>query len=113
MLEPVEEVHVEVADDTAGTVFELMGERHGTMIDMSSDSGTTYIKYLIPTRLLIGFQSQFIRATSGLGQVHSLFHGYEPIAPYPAPERQFGSLIADQFGTSTSYALLNAQRPFG
>jgi GTP-binding protein len=109
-LEPVEEVHIEVADDTAGTVFELMGERHGTMVDMSSESGTTYIRYLIPTRLLIGFQSQFVRATSGLGQVHSLFHGYEPVAPYPAMERQFGSLVADQNGTSTSYALLNAQQ---
>ena len=109
-LEPVEEVHIEVADDMAGTVFELMGERHGTMTNMSSESGTTYITYLIPTRLLIGFQSQFVRATSGLGQVHSLFYGYEPIAPYPAPERQFGSLVADQNGVSTSYALLNAQQ---
>jgi GTP-binding protein len=108
-LEPVEEVHIEVADELAGTVFEFMGARHGKMVDMSSDSGTTYIRYLIPTRLLIGFQSQFIRATSGLGQVHSLFYAYEPIAPYATPERQFGSLVADQDGTSTSYALLNAQ----
>ncbi len=110
MLEPVEEVHIEVADDMAGTVFELMGERHGTMTNMSSESGTTYITYLIPTRLLIGFQSQFVRATSGLGQVHSLFHGYEPVARHPSPERQFGSLVADQNGVSTSYALLNAQQ---
>jgi GTP-binding protein len=110
MLEPVEEVHVEVADDSAGTVFELMGARHGEMLDMHSDSGTTYIRYRIPTRFLIGFQSQFVRATSGMGQMHSLLAGYEPIAPYAAPQRQFGSLVADQPGTTTAYALVNAQQ---
>lgn len=109
-LEPVEEVHIEVAEDMAGTVFELMGARHAVMVDMYSNSGTTFIKYIIPTRLLIGFQSQFIRATSGMGQMHSLFYGYEPVAPHPTPQRQFGSLIADQGGTATSYALLNAQQ---
>jgi GTP-binding protein len=109
-LEPVEEVHVEVADDLSGTVFELMGERRGKLIDMHSENGTTYMEYQVPTRLLIGFQSQFIRATSGMGQVHTLFLGYEPLAPYPAPSRQFGSLIADQTGISTPYALVNAQQ---
>ncbi|MAS34853.1 MAG: translational GTPase TypA [Anaerolineaceae bacterium] len=109
-LEPVEEVHIEVADEMAGTVFELMGERHGSMLDMRSESGTTYIKYLIPTRLLIGFRTHFVRATSGLGQMHTLFAGYEPVAAYPTPQRQFGSLVADQAGTSTAYALVNAQQ---
>jgi GTP-binding protein len=109
-LEPVEEVHIEVSEALAGTVFELMGARRGTMIDMQTDSGTTYIKYLVPTRFLIGFQSQFMRATSGLGQMHTLFHSYEPVLPHPAPTRQFGSLVADQPGTSTAYALVELQQ---
>ena len=50
------------------------------MIDMSSENGTTYMRYLVPTRGLLGFRSQFLTATSGMGQIHSLFHGYEPMA---------------------------------
>jgi GTP-binding protein len=109
-LEPVEDVYIEVAEDMAGTVFELMGARHGQMVDMRSESGTTYIQYRIPTRLLIGFRTHFVRATSGLGQLHTLFAGYEPIAPYATPQRQFGSLVADQDGVSKAYALVNAQQ---
>lgn len=110
LLEPVEEVHIEVAEDIAGTVFELMGARRGTMLDMQTESGTTYIQYLVPTRFLIGFQSQFMRATSGMGQIHTLFHSYEPVLSQAAPTRQFGSLVADQHGVSTSYALLSVQQ---
>ncbi len=110
MLEPVEEVHVEVADDAAGTVFELLGARRGTMTNMQAESGTTYITYLVPTRFLIGFQSQFMRATSGMGQLHSLFHSYEPVLQQEAPVRQFGSLVADQTGTTTGYALVELQQ---
>jgi GTP-binding protein len=110
MLEPMEDVHIEVAEDMAGIVFELMGARHGEMLDMRTESGTTYITYRIPTRLLIGFRTNFVRATSGLGQIHTLFAGYDTIAPYPTPQRQFGSLVADQDGTATAYALVNAQQ---
>ncbi|GIL08679.1 MAG: GTP-binding protein [Chloroflexota bacterium] len=109
-LEPVEEVHIEVADEMAGTVFELMGARRGTLVNMQSENGMTFIQYMVPTRFLIGFQSQFMRATSGLGQIHTLFYGYAPILPYAAPTRQFGSLIADQNGVATAYALVNVQQ---
>ncbi|MBZ0302233.1 MAG: translational GTPase TypA [Anaerolineae bacterium] len=109
-LEPIEEVHIDVAEEMAGTVFELMGARHGEMVNMRSDSGTAYIQYRIPTRLLIGFRTHFVRATSGLGQIHTLFAGYEPILPYPTPQRQFGSLVADQNGATTAYALVSAQQ---
>jgi GTP-binding protein len=109
-LEPVEEVHVEVADDAAGTVFELLGARRGTMTNMQAESGTTYITYLVPTRFLIGFQSQFMRATSGMGQMHTLFHSYEPVLNQEAPTRQFGSLVADQTGVTTGYALVELQQ---
>lgn len=109
ILEPIEEVTVEVADDSAGTVLELLGSRRGNMIDMYSENGTTYLRYLVATRFLIGFRSQFIRATSGMGQVHSLFHTYAPIAG-EAPGRRFGSLVAFEDGVSTAYALVNVQQ---
>jgi GTP-binding protein len=109
LLEPIEDVYVEVADELTGTVVELMGARRGELLDMSSDNGTTSIRYRVPTRFLIGFQSRFMRATSGLGQIHTLFHGYAPLAPGAPPSRQFGSLVALENGTATAYALLNAQ----
>ena len=108
-LEPVEEVHIEVADETAGTVFEMIGERKGRMIDMRTENGTTYLTYHVPTRFLIGFQSQFLRATSGMGQFHTLFHDYMPLIREAAPSRQFGSLVAMEAGKTMSYALANLQ----
>jgi len=109
LMEPIEEVTVEIADDMAGVVMELLGSRRGQMIDMVSENGTTYMRYLIPTRFLIGLQSHFMRATSGMGQMHSLFDSYAPLAG-EVPGRQFGSLVAWENGTSTSYALMSAQQ---
>ncbi len=108
ILEPFEEVHIEIADSLVGTVVELLGARRGIMQNMSSDSGTTYLQYLVPTRGLLGFRSQFLRATSGLGQMHTLFHGYGPLAG-PIPGRQFGSLVAWENGIASQYALTHTQ----
>ncbi len=108
LLEPVEEVHIEVADEMVGVVIELLGERRGQMISMASGNGTTYLKYLVPTRGLLGFRASFLTATSGMGQLHSIFHGYEPYMG-PIQGRRFGSLVAWETGTSSSYGLNNAQ----
>jgi GTP-binding protein len=109
MLEPVEEVHIEVVDTMVGTVVEMLGARRGKMIDMSSEHGTTFMRYLVPTRGLLGFRSRFLTATSGMGQMHSLYHGYEPMSG-SVPGRQFGSLIAWDAGVSTPYAMLDVQQ---
>ncbi len=108
MLEPFEEVHIEVSDEMTGTVVELLGTRRGRMIDMRTESGTTFLKYIVPTRGLLGFRSKFLTATGGLGQIHSLFHGYEPMVG-ALPGRQFGSLLAWEAGTATPYAMIGAQ----
>jgi len=108
LLEPFEEVHIEVADGMTGTVVELLGARRGQMLDMRSDGGTTYLKYLVPTRGLLGFRQQFLTATSGMGQIHSIFHDYAPMVG-PIPGRQFGSLVAWETGVATSYGLDNGQ----
>lgn len=107
-LEPVEEVHIEVADDMVGTVVELLGARRGQMVDMRSQNATTYLKYLVPTRGLLGFRSNFMRATSGMGQINSLFHSYAPLSG-PIPGRQFGSLVAWEYGIASAYALTHTQ----
>jgi len=108
LLEPVEEVEIEIADEMVGVAVELLGARRGQMFDMHSENGTTHMKYLVPTRGLLGFRASFLIATSGLGQMYSIFYGYEPFMG-PIAGRRFGSLVAWEPGTSTSYALNNAQ----
>ena len=78
------------------------------MTDMRAESGTTYIKYLVPTRGMLGFRANFMRATSGMGQIHSLHHGYEPLTG-EVPGRQFGSLVASDQGVATPYSMVNVQ----
>lgn len=108
MLEPVEEVHIEVADDYVGTIMEMMGERRAQMTNMRSEHGTTYVEYVVPTRGLLGFRAYFMRATSGMGQMHSIFSGYEPISG-EVPGRRFGSLVSMEQGMATTYSIVNAQ----
>ncbi len=103
-MEPVEEVHIEVADDLTGTVVEMIGGRRGRMTDMNSERGTTFMTYLVPTRGLLGLRSKFLTATGGMGQLHTIFHGYEPFAG-AIPGRQFGSLVAYETGKSSAYGL--------
>jgi GTP-binding protein len=107
-LEPYEEVYVDVAENLTGTVIELLGARRGRMLTMTTESGTTYLTYLVPTRGLLGFRSQFIRSTGGMGQVHSIFHSYDVLAG-PVPRRQLGSLVAWETGVTTNFGLDNAE----
>lgn len=109
LLEPIEEVHIEVADESSGIVLEMMGERKADMTNMQSENGTTFLTYQVPTRFLIGFQSHFMRATSGMGQFNTLFHGYSPLTKAQPPQRQFGSLVAMEQGTAMAYAMTNLQ----
>jgi GTP-binding protein len=107
-LEPVEEVHIEVADDHMGTVIEMLGKRRGLMTNMTQGSGSVYLTYLVPTRGLLGFRYQFLTATRGTGQMHTLFHDYLPMAG-PMEQREFGSLVAAEAGTATAFAIRNAE----
>jgi GTP-binding protein len=109
VLEPVEEVHIEVAEAMAGTVIELFGPRRGQMIDMNTESGTTYLTYIVPTRGLLGFRPHFMRATSGMGQMHSILKGYAPHAGH-LPGRLLGSLVAWETGVATAFGLENGQQ---
>jgi GTP-binding protein len=108
--EPVEEVQIEVAEAHVGSVIEMLGKRKGMMTNLSvDDDGTNRLTYLVPTRGLLGFRSAFLTATRGTGILHSLFFGYEP--HYGDFEgRDVGSLVNLEVGSSTAYALDNAQQ---
>jgi len=109
LLEPVEEVHIEVAERHMGTVIEMLGRRRGQMTTMlQGGDGSVYLTYLVPTRGLLGFRYQFLTATQGTGQMHTLFHDYLPFAG-AIEQRELGSVVAIEQGTATAYAIRNAE----
>ncbi|MCC6188303.1 MAG: translational GTPase TypA [Anaerolineales bacterium] len=107
-LEPAEEVHIEVAEEHMGTVIEMLGRRRGIMTNMNQASGSVYFTFLVPTRGLLGFRYQFLTATRGTGQMHTLFHDYLPLAG-AIEQRELGSLVAGENGAATAYAIRNAE----
>lgn len=109
ILEPFEEVHIETSPDTVGIVVEMLGGRRGQMLDMQeTGDGSVHLRYMVPTRGLLGFRYQFLTATRGMGVMHSLFHDYMPMAG-PMTTRATGSLVAWEPGETTAYALKNAE----
>jgi GTP-binding protein len=108
-LEPVEDVYIELASDYLGIVMEMLGTRRAQMKEMhTADDGSVHLRYFVPTRGLLGFRSKFLTATRGTGIVHALFHGYLPLVGELAM-REHGSLVAFEAGTSTTFALNNAE----
>jgi GTP-binding protein len=107
--EPYEQVEIEVAQDVAGVVMEMMGQRRGSLIDMKyRDDGSVHYVYKTPTRGLLGFRQAFLTNTRGQGIVNTLFAGYGPMAG-PVATRELGSLVAWEDGTTTTFGLNNAQ----
>jgi GTP-binding protein len=108
-MEPYEQVEIEVAQDAAGVVMEMMGQRRGALIDMKyRDDGSVHYVYKVPTRGLLGFRQAFLTNTRGQGIVNTLFAGYGPIGA-PVATREFGSLVAWEDGATTTFGLNNAQ----
>jgi GTP-binding protein len=109
MVEPFEEVHIEVAENHMGTVIEMLGKRRGQMTNMTNGGdGSVYMTYIVPTRGLLGFRYQFLTATQGTGQMHSLFFDYKPYAG-DIEQKELGSVVAIEAGTATAYAIRNAE----
>jgi GTP-binding protein len=108
-LEPYEQVEIEVAQEAAGVVVEMMGQRRGTLLDMKyRDDGSVHYVYKVPTRGLLGFRQAFLTNTRGQGIVNTLFAGYGQLAG-PMATRELGSLIAWESGVTSSFGLNGAQ----
>lgn len=108
-LEPIEEVVVDVDDEFTGVVVEKVSTRKGEMVDMRpSGGGKTRILFHVPSRGLIGYQSEFMTDTRGTGIINRLFHGY---APYKGdiPGRRNGALISTDTGDAVAYAIWQLQ----
>jgi GTP-binding protein len=108
-LEPYEKVYIETGSDALGAVVEMLGQRHGQLLDMvDTQENSVRLTYLAPTRGLLGFRHHFLTATRGMGVLHTLFHGYLPTTG-EIRSRSSGSLVAWETGIATSFGLQNAE----
>ena len=108
-LEPYEELTIDIADEYMGTVMEKVGMRKGQMLEMKQENKMTRLKYRIPTRGLLGFKSEFMSDTKGMGVLSYIFSDYGPYAG-DMRNRKNGVLMAMEACTTVAYALFNLQR---
>lgn len=109
-MEPYELVTLDVEQDHQGPVMEKMGLRRGELKNMQPDSkGRVRLDYVVPTRGLIGFHTEFLTATSGSGIMHHVFDHYGPAKPGKLAARSNGVMIANGQCQSVAYALWNLQ----
>ncbi|MBP5349122.1 MAG: translational GTPase TypA [Clostridia bacterium] len=106
--EPIERVTIDVPEEYMGTVMERLGSRKGELVDMQLRGTRQKLTYLIPTRCLFGYRSEFMTATRGEGIINAVFETY---APYKGEVtmRYTGSLVASEAGEATSYGLYYSQ----
>ncbi|ACL74217.1 GTP-binding protein TypA [Thioalkalivibrio sulfidiphilus HL-EbGr7] len=108
--EPYEMVTVDVEEQHQGAIMEKLGGRRGELLDMIPDGkGRVRLDYKVPSRGLIGFQTEFLTATSGTGILHHVFDSYGPYRPGSVGARNNGVLIANGAGKALGYALFNLQ----
>lgn len=109
LMEPMERLFLDVPDEYVGAVMEILGPRKAVMAAMGqAGPNQTRLEFLISARGLLGFRSSFINQTRGYGVMNHLFAGYEPYSG-AIDEMPRGALVAIETGTTTSYALDNAQ----
>jgi len=108
--EPFEQVTVDVEEIHQGTVMEKLGQRGGELKNMVPDGkGRVRLDYIIPSRGLIGFRTEFLTSTQGTGLLYSIFDQYAPAKKGDIGQRNNGVLISNGRGKALGYALFNLQ----
>jgi GTP-binding protein len=109
MLEPMEELTIDVPTEFMGPVMEKLGARKGEMTDMTAIGDySTRVKFMIPARGLMGYRSELLTDTKGNGVMSHIFAGYDTYKG-PIESRNSGSLVAHETGDTSSYGLFYAQ----
>lgn len=106
--EPVERLVTDVPAEAVGAVMEKMGSRKGELLHMTNIGNRTRLEFLIPSRGLFGYRSEFMTDTRGEGIMTSVFDCYKPFRG-EIPRRANGSLVAFESGEATTYGLFNSQ----
>ncbi len=104
IMEPLEHLYVDVPEEFIGVLTEKLSQRKGRLSNLiNHGSGRVNMEFIIPSRGLIGFRTQFLTDTKGAGVMNTLFDGYAPWFG-PIPQRTNGALVADRSGRVTAYA---------
>jgi GTP-binding protein len=106
--EPVEEVIAEVPDVYGGVVMEKLARRRGRLEEASVRGDRQVLRFVVPSRGLFGYRSEFLTDTRGAGVLHRTVQGYEPHAG-PLAGRGVGGIVASETGKTTAYALFHIQ----
>ena len=106
--EPIDRLYLDVPEDAVGTVMNKMGVRKAELQGMTPHGSRMRMEFLIPSRGLFGFKSEFLTDTRGEGIINSIFYDYEPYKG-EINRRDFGSLVAHEEGEAIVYGLFNAQ----
>ncbi|MFC9248522.1 translational GTPase TypA [Streptomyces sp. NPDC057136] len=107
--EPIERMTIDSPEEHLGAITQLMATRKGRMETMTNHgSGWVRMEWIVPSRGLIGFRTEFLTQTRGTGIAHSIFEGHEPWFG-ELRTRHNGSLVADRSGTVTPFAMVNLQ----
>lgn len=105
---PFEKVFIEIPEEYCGIIIQKMGKRHANLDDMNTLDGVTNMEFSVSTKELIGFRSEFIIDTKGLGIINTAFDKYLPDDGF-TKTRDRGSLVAHQTGETRLYGLTNVQ----
>jgi GTP-binding protein len=108
--EPIEQVTIDADGDAQGAIMQALGSRGGDLKDMQADGrGRVRLEYMIPSRGLIGFQTEFRTMTRGTGLLHHVFDHYGPVVQRQLGQRPNGVLISNGQGVALAYALFSLQ----
>lgn len=107
--EPYEDLQIEVKEEDVGPVIEALGVRGAIMQNMSNFENLIRLNYIIPSRGLLGFTTEFMTMTKGYGILNHIFSEYKPIENISIGERKLGVLVSMENGKSTAYALASLE----
>ena len=102
--EPYEDLQIDCPSEYVGAVIELVGNKHGNLISMNTYENQTRLNYIIPSRGLISFNTDFMTSTHGYGILSHIFNGYKPKEDIGFIGRKLGALVSSHTGEVTSYA---------
>ncbi|MDD3453030.1 MAG: translational GTPase TypA [Bacilli bacterium] len=103
--EPYEDVQIDIPEEYVGSVIEGLGNREGILENMHNQDGQVRLNYVLPSRGLIGFSTEFMTMTKGYGIINHTYKEYRKMTSGNVGERKLGVLVSMENGKSTAYAL--------
>jgi len=110
LMEPIERLLIDVPEESMGAVMESLGSRKAEMVNMiNNGTGNVRIEFLIPSRGLIGYTTEFLTLTRGYGIMNHAFDSYGPYTGAGVGGRHQGVLVSSESGTSTFYGMMSVE----